>query len=452
MGPEFINVISGRSASFTGQLAPERCSIQDAPLALQRRDWASKLSLYQQQTQQLHGCVQIRVHDPSGLAVVPGQANCKVERVNDREVIASGGVCYFPISSVSNFELKYEINPQCADFSRIANLPSPIAPPVAGHLKLAPLDIFGFGGFYVSGDSSGRSPQLKPIGSTALRLTIQPSSTDVRLSTDMGGGTPRWPVVAHPDVHMAAFDIFRREGTSSAVLTTQLFAQNLCTDETKPECRFSFPLGALFQLKQLKSDGRTMLLDQWYSGAIVPAFWQGFLPATREISFLDFREGRRYRLEADLTYMSMNYGLFKEGFKNYLVSLGLLKIDPDQPLAPLRPIAKLPTLKGLIPSAPLPDLKPLTPGGASDVSLELNRMRSLVTDVNWPPLYEKICAGEKCLPALDGQAHLKVGLEFTIDKFENNHAAISDLRVWRESSLLSEYNIQTTKLMRPECK
>ena len=68
-------------------------------------------------------------------------------------------------------------------------------------------------------------------------------------------------------------------------------------------------------LSEIRSDGRPLLLDQWYSGGIAPAFWQGFLPASRELPFIHFRAGQRYRLEADLTYLSMYHRLFKEGFK-----------------------------------------------------------------------------------------------------------------------------------------
>lgn len=439
-GPEFINIVSGRSASFTGQLAPDRCRVADAPLPLVQRDWDAKINLYQKQTRQLHSCVQIRIHDPSGVRPAVDQEACQVSLVNDREAVVSGGVCFFQISPVSNFQLTYELNPECSDPARFAAL------------QLEPLDISAFAGFYVSGDASGRSPNLKPLGTTNLRFSIEASEPTVHMSTDMGPGVPRWPVVVEPDVHIGTFEIFRADEASRAVLTSSLFAQNLCDDPERVECNFGFPLGSQFNLKEIRSDGRTALLEQWYSGGLVPAYWQGFLPATRELSFSAFKAGRRYRLEADLTYFSMYYRLFKENLKNYLISLGLLKIDPDQPLMPLQPIATIPGLKGLSPAAQLPNLQPLTPGGVTDMSVELNNLRRMVTDINWPPFYEKVCGPNGCAQALNGQARLKVGVDFTIDGFEGGKAKTSDLRIWRQSAFLPEYDQSTPSMMRPDCE
>ena len=439
-GPEFINLLGGRSASFIGQLVPDKCTVANSPLPIVQNDWDFKQSLYQKQTRQLQACVQVRVHDPSGVTPAPDQQECQIERVDEREVVASGGVCFFQISPLSNFELKYEIKPQCADSSQFAAV------------GLEPLDIFAFAGFYVSGDATGRSPTLKPLGSTALRMTIEASDSVVRMSTNMGQGTPRWPVVAHPDVHMGEFEIYQRDDASPAVLTTRLFARNACMEQDKTECNFGFPMGMQFNLGEVRADGKIQLIDQWYTGGVVPPFWQGFMPANRELANAAFRKGQRYRLEADLTWMSMYYKLFRDGFTNFLVSLGLWKIDPNQPLVPLRPVATIPGLKGILPQQPLPNFSPLVPGGANDMSVELNRLRGLVVDLSWPPLYEQLCSEDACVRALDGQARLKVGIDFTFDGIVNGKAQTSALRVWRESSYLSDYVQSTDAMMRPQCE
>lgn len=439
-GPEFTNLLSMRSTSFTGRLVPDRCQVVDAPLPFVQRSWDANLDLYQKQTRQLHECVRVRVHDSLGVDPAPEQVACQVERVNENEVVVSGGVCFLQIHPTSRFELTYEINPACSDESQFSAL------------GLEPLDIWSYSGFYVSGDATGRSPELKSLGSTALRFTIEASEPAVQLSADMGQGTPRWPVSVDPDVHMAEFILQQRDAASRPQLWTQLFIQNTCQDDQNAECQFGFPVGMMFNLKELKSEGRISLLEQWYAGGVAPAYWQGFLPASRQLNFSAFESGRRYRLEADLTYLSLYYRLYKEGLRDWLVSLGVLKIDPTQPLVPLKPISTIPALGGLTPASPISVLPPLTPGGSNDITLELNRLRSLLTDVNWPPFYERMCAGDICARALEGQAKLRVGVDFTFDGFANGKAKTSNYRVWRESAYLPEYDQQPSELTRPKCE
>lgn len=439
-GPEFINLISGRSASFIGQLSPERCTIAGAPFQFGQVDWDSKSTLYKEQTRQLHACLQMRVEDPSGVKPAGNQQACRMEILSEKAVLASGGVCYFQITPISNFTIRYELKPECQDPSRYADL------------QLGAFDIGAFSGFYISGDSSGQSLQLKPLGSTALRLTIEPLSASVSMSTDMGKGSPRWPVVVHPDAHIAQFEIFKREEDSRSLINTNIFAESACRDEQNEACYFGYPLGAQFSLREVQPSGRTLLVEQWYSGGSVPAFWQGFIPASRELTFTAFRKGYRYRLEADFTYLSIYHRLFKEGFRNFLVSLGLWSIDHTQPLVPLRPVAVTPALQAFKSNPPVPDLQPLTAGGINDISLELNRMRSLLSDVTWPPFYEKMCGTEGCVRALEGQAQLLAGVEFTFDGFENGKAKTTAYRTWRRSAFLPDYDLEVKEMMRPECK
>lgn len=438
-GPEFINSVSRFSASFTGILAPDRCQIVDAPIALALRDWDYKQQLYQKQTRQLQSCVQIRVHDTGGILPAPDQKHCKVAMINENEAVVSGGLCYFMVSSKSNFVLKYEIQTQCADEQQFS---------AAG---LEPLDIFGLAGFYLSGDSSGQSPNLVPLGSTGLRMTIEPTEPSVKLSTDMGIGNPRWPVVAYPDVHMGSFEIIQESQSATAGLNHLLFAQSGCRDESNQECNFHFPLGMQMNLREVGPDGSTTLLDQWYFGGVVPPFWQGFIPGARQVSNVALRSGHRYRLEADLTFSSMYYRLFRDGFSNFMINQWNWSIDPTQPLGPLQPVATIPALKAMSPNRPLPDLPPLLSGGASDLAVQLSRLRSLLTDIDWPPVYEQMCGANGCVRAVDGQAKLKVGVDFTIDGFVDGKAQTSNLRSWRESAFLPEYNQTTNALMRPQC-
>lgn len=437
-GPEFTNLFSRSSASFSGVLFDDRCKIVDAPRPFVLRSFDVKKSEYEKQSRQLSTCLRMRVRDAARIRPAENQQLCTIHPINNNEVLASGGLCFFQVSQESGFSVSYEVNPDCADAEKFNDL------------GLEPLDIFAKGAFFLSGDATGRSRSLASLGWTSLRFSIEAPEDRVALSTNMGQGTPRWPVRPFTDFHMGQIAVEQRDNNAS--LVTFLFAENVCQNEGSIECRFAVPLGMRFSLRELDSRGESRLLEQWYAGGVAPAKWQGFVPAERRLTFQDFRPGRRYRLEADLTYLSLYYQLFKEGFRDFLVSLGLMSIDPSQPLRPLPPIALLPAIGSLKPQLPLPTVHPLSPGGGEDLVLELNRLRALLTGVDWPPFYERMCGESGCVRALEGQAKMVVGVDFNIDEFVDGRAKLSGLKVWRQSAYLPEYSLNVSSLMRPDCQ
>lgn len=437
LGPEYVNLVGRRSASFNGMLNNDQCKVINEPLPATFQTWEDKESLYKLKTRQLHSCVQYRIKDLAGIEPASDQFGCQVFQLSEFEVIARGGVCYFRIKPHSSFSMQYELNPECANEQNFQSL------------ELGPLDMFAFNGFYLSGDPSGQSSTLIPLGSSVLRFSIQAPSEQLRLSADMGNSAPRWPVVAYPEVHMA--DLRIEKSGSQTWLLSQLFFKNSCPYDDLSSCRYTTPVGIQYSVKEVLAGGKFRYLDQWYSGAAAPAFWEGFFPFQRDIRNFEFKAGSRYRLEADLTYLSVNYRLFREGFKDFLIQQGLWTIDPNLPLRPLPPIAVVPGLDSLKTQPLLPVVSPLSPAGGNDLELELSQLRALLKGVDWPPYFESMCGDSGCADAISGQAKLKVGVEFTVVGFENGKANTSDYRVWRESSFAPEYNGTTNSLMKADC-
>lgn len=436
-GPEFVNLIGGHSAAFTGQLNPDNCSVRDGAVALNLKTWDEKLALYRQQTRQLNRCLQLRVQDVAGIVPATEHPACEVEKISDNEAIARGGLCYFRVNPNSSFTVKYEINPECTDANNFSRL------------ELSPLDLFAYSGFYISGDSTGRSTYLKPVGSSSLRFSIEAPPSDVKLSVDMGQGSPRWPVQAFPDVHMGEVEIFGKGDESRFV--PRLFFKNQCLGEQNAACNYAMPIGVQFTLKDISGD-RIQTLDQWYTGGIAPAQWEGFFPTQRDMTNFKFKAGGRYRLEADLTYLSLYHRLFKEGFKTFLIQRGLWTIDANAPLLPIPPISRMPGFDTMVPVSQLPTVSPLTPGGGNDFQMELNQLRAMLTGIDWPPFYEEMCGDAGCARANSGEARLKVGVDFTLIDFKDGRGESADYRVWRESSFASEYDVETQSLIGAVCQ
>lgn len=437
-GPEFVSLSGSHSVAFTGALAPDRCRAVNSPVPMVLKNWDEKSAHYVKQTNALKRCVVLRVRDSAGVQPAAQHPACEIQRVNSQEVRAQGGLCYFRINPNSFFTVNYELSPECSGTADIISQ------------QLESNDIFASTSFYISGDSSGRSNLLKPLGSGVLRLSVEPSQNETLLSVDMGEGAPRWPVEAFPNVHIGNLKI---EGQpQDARLTSELFVKNDCPTQQAVPCSSSLPVGVQYSLRELKPDGRTRLLDQWYAGGVAPVGWEGFLSAQRNMTNFTLTAGGRYRLEADLSYMSIYYRLFKEGFKNYLIQRGHWSINPDAPLIPIPPIALIPGLSAFQPTAPLPSASHLTPGGKEDFQLELNQLRALLTGVDWPPYYEKMCGDAGCARAHGGAAKLKVGVEFRFKGFDAPDEKIDQLTIMRESTFQSEYSRPVTELFQAVCK
>lgn len=437
-GPEFVSLSGGHSVAFTGKLAPDRCRAINAPYGMEFNSWEQKQVRYAEQTRRLNQCVVLRVRDSAGIHPAEQHPACKTVSIDKNEVVAQGGLCYFRINPNSFFTITYELSPECADAS------------VANDFRLDSNDIFGTTSFYVSGDPSGRSNLLRPLGSGSIRFSEEASAGFVPLSVDMGEGAPRWPVEAYPDVHMG--DLIIEGKPQDARLTTQLFLKNACPLEHYAACSSALPIGIQYSIKELKPDGGSRMLDQWYAGGVSPVGWEGFFATQRNMTNFALEPQKRYQLEADLTYLSIYHRLFKEGFKNYLIQRGHWVINSDTPLIPIPPIAVMPGLTAFQPGAPLPLAPHLTPGGKQDFQLELNQLRALLTGVDWPPYYEEMCGERGCARAQSGKAKLRVGVEFRFRGFDEPGEKIDQLKIWRDSSFQSEYAKPVDALFKAECK
>ena len=99
----------------------------------------------------------------------------------------------------------------------------------------------------------------------------------------------------------------------------------------------------------------------------------------------------------------------------------------------------------------MPVISPLAAGGGNDLQLELNQMRALLKGVDWPPYYNEMCGTEVCAKANSGQARLKVGVDFTIEKLGDGLAKASDYRIWRDSSYTDAYDLSPSTLIKAVC-
>jgi hypothetical protein len=443
-GPYNTNMYGTQGASFTGLLVNDECRVE-GPINFGRTPFTQIHSLYQTRTQALHSCIRMRVHDVTGIKPAEPQVACNVETITPYEAIAKGGVCYFMIVPGAAFNITYELDPECSSQEKLASL------------NFAAHDITAFSGFYISGDASGHSSSLLPLGSTTLRLSTEASGKNFPLSTKMGEGVPLWPARYETEFHMGDVRI-NNAGEGRSAISTSILISNACEKTCtngicESPCDYPTAVGSQVMLEELHTNGHVSLLDIWYTGTNAPAQWQGALSSSRYVNYPFFAPGKRFRITADLTYLTMFHQLYKEGFKQLLVDIGILRADPTKPTRPLPPIATLDTIKTLSQIPQVPQFPLLGDNGVTDYSLTLNALRSLIQLMGWPPYYTEACYGTKCVPATHGGAKTLVGVDFSIESIApDGSAQLSKMELWRKSTFLPSYHIETDTLPKVRCR
>jgi hypothetical protein len=145
--------------------------------------------------------------------------------------------------------------------------------------------------------------------------------------------------------------------------------------------------------------------------------------------------GHKYSIEIDLAYPDQYFNVFKQGFRQYLVDVA----DVADALVSAG-FGTLPTLKPLPGAGGLPDIPIMPPLGGLldnrvDVGDALSTLNRLVKFNGWPPFYESLCQGDRCVDIRANKNTYKVGAEFEIVDFIEGEAALRGVTLWRKSAL-----------------
>lgn len=449
-GPEYINIKYQTTSSFLGSLGNNYCKLKNTEVS-NPRDYEAKAAYFKKQSDVMRMCLQYRVTDHGQLPIryVSTQPDCKIEKVDSHTVVATGGLCYFQINRKSSFSVRYELNPKCSDME---------------YLKwnnIDPMDFFIFSGFYIAGDASGHSMDLTPLDAAKIRLTVEPWGDSLPMSIPYPF-SPMWPTRVSTDYHMGNVRIFKNNDRKRAqVVEASLIASNLCGRSCNgPNCAsvcdFHSVLGAEMKLYELNSAGEPLFLDLWYAGGMVPAQWEGFLPTSRVLQFDAIVPGRRYRVEASLSYPDMYYRLFKKGFEQLLIDLSTYKngyslTGGGRSLPTLTPLEPLRSSNNQ-----LPLLKPYrgltSANGLADIWTALDTLNNQFHIVGWPPFYEEYSRNGKTRNILDGSNEITISMDFTVKEFEpNKEAVLSDFVIRRSSNTLRNYSKRLDKQPYIDC-
>lgn len=451
MGPDIISSDYHRANSYTGYFLNDRCSIVDSPLDPGRTiTYEKKLAYYKNQTKTLQTCLEAVVVDHSrlGLNLPESQNGCTVLRTGKDSAVMRGGYCFLRISPDSEFKIQYNVRAECAQSKFLRD---------AG---LAPIDFNSSVSLYLAGDASGHSTDLTQLEMIDTRFTIQPASDLIKLSTNFGSNTPRWPAAWVADVHMADFKI---KSTDFPELATTFLIDNQCPTACKDglctgPCDFMIPGAAEGRLYKLPKSGKAEILDVWYQGGIVPAHWQGLIPGeTHSFGYQPFVAGERYRLSFKFGFPDTYFRIAKDGFRQFLIKLSMPRAGDIsvRALPALEPMTGLAALYRELPGVkPLPALQPHLRNLETSWQEPLATLASYLDFEGWPPYYEDICSTDlkKCLQPYNGGGQTMVSVDFTVTELTAPEYKVKDLIVRRESDILPIYERAVTKVPHVECQ
>lgn len=427
LGPEVFDKNYGSGSSFFGSIPDDKCKVENTLLD-KAVPFAIKNATFSSQTALLHTCVVTRVINGSGdpLLIPPNQPGCKVESlVSPSEALFSGGYCFVGLGIKPVFYVNYEIREECRSQAFLD---------LNG---ITPRDFFAFGAYFIAGDASGQSLDLKPLDSVSLRYTQEPSEKALPLSADFGLSEPRYPARVGVEIDMGSVRVVDLE-SQGAMLSGSFHVINRCDNvcqggKCANPCEFPAAVGSVLTLVD-KSLGQPVHVV--YTGAVAPPMWEGLLPFQTRVPAQLLLPGRSYILEADVGYLDQYYNIFKQGFSQFLIDVG--EVDG---LLQQSGYGALPGLRPLSSTAALPDM-PLFPPlggllGGSQVSAgeALESLNRLIKFSGWPPYYQDLCSGPKCVNIPKAQNKYKVSAEFTLAEFVDGEARIEGLVLSRTSAV-----------------
>jgi hypothetical protein len=435
-GPQIVTGNYTTVSSFISSIGDDQCTIKNSPFVPQ--DFPGRKAQFEELSRTVNSCLRTRVYDfgPTRGRPARNQRFCTLEKTADGGFLVNGGLCFFEVTPGSEFKISYEWNPTC------------LQPSSLQAQGINPQDFRVFSGFYLSGDASGQSLDLTPLGANTLRMLIEPSEKHLPISVDFGNTNGRWPIVTRSDVHFVEPRILMPEGIDHSV-EQGILVKNTCTGQSwngflAGSCDFPFALGAQMTIGELLPNGEEIVMDYWFGGGVAPSQWDGIVPTLRRTKTLKLEIGKRYRITADMSYPDQYYRMFRKGFNQLLIDNSLL--DGSLGQAGLGSVPSLTPIKGTRVLADLGVIPGLPALGLANDTSEiiygvLESLNALLGFEGWPPFYEKWCNGGNCRGLLANDNSLKMTSEFTITGVDGGGVAtLSDLRITRSSNLWPTYD------------
>jgi len=282
--------INGRTAdiSFVKKLNDDSCHLRNNPFP-ESQGFQERFAHFNHQFDLLRACAYYDISEINGndIELPDLQPAARIDRVDHRHIRAQGDFVFVKIKRNSRFAIGVGLKQECMDRNFLKQM----------HLE--PSELQALLNTYVSGDSSGSSTNLMPIGSSRVRFVLAAGSDLMPVgSMDQRVESPSWPVTFKTGVEFGSLSIHSQNDSRLKIDFAPLvdnFARTRCVNGIcSVENSFSAPIAGLVELVDL-GRSRNRVFDSWYFGASAPGQYQGFVESVSR--YLDaglMSVGKRY--------------------------------------------------------------------------------------------------------------------------------------------------------------
>lgn len=405
---------------------PNLCRIEN-PIFAKGVDFDQKKSLVLRQQKFLKQCTFISVAELNGrpLRYKHEQERCKVTNQGASIVQLEGDYCFLNINPSYNLAVTLGVKPECLHIDTMKEL----------GLEFG--DIEAALNTYVTGDDTGLSTEVDPIGSSRYRYTFQAQESMLKLSEDMGPEAPRFPDTYNAELNMGDLQ-FAPAGDQRLDLNMYLSVDNfhnsvckngLCVNPSN----YNIPVAAEVEIFKIEQSGKQTFVDGWSTGGIAQGSWQGLMRFPQQsIDGASFEKGQAYKVIVTMIDPFEDFYIFLNRAEQLLVDLkgvnGVAGLDTIPSLNSLHLLPHLPNLLGL-PNITSNDIN-------GDLATSLAFFKQLGATRLWPAFYGNLCdpSHGQCFQASKQKFWNRFTTTFTVGDLDDQGTyKLENIRLVKES-------------------
>ncbi|WP_413560318.1 hypothetical protein [Bdellovibrio sp. HCB209] len=423
---------------------PEVCSMQNSKVVASYNPQRTKAN-FSRQYKFLRSCFDLRVVDLGSAPIIAkeNQEFCKIERTSDGALILKGDMCFLKIRSQSQFAIQPVLNKRCTDADYLNSL------------GVQAQDIYANINILTTGDDTGYSTDVENIGSRPMHINITPNSSLLNLSENFGTGVPRFTTSYNINSDWGDLKI-RTDFKEKTEFNLSFFVSNMVDEKCAGSAcasssNFTQPFVGQVELFKLRRGGSPQLVEEWWDGGLVPPNWQGFVKGIKyRVPDTVVESGGRYRMIATFQDPTDDYAIFLNGLRQMLMRMydiegSTVGIDTLPALSTLSTLGAIPGFGGT---------RVLNSNNQSvDLAETIKGLEEIISSTVWPPYYESICDGSKCVKFGKRKFHQRLVLEFTVKKpeYEGEDLELRDIQMQKISPVFDSYPMQKSDFVKLQC-
>jgi len=399
-------------------------------------------------------CIAFKITKSNGQAIEfdSNQPNCTILKTDEdkKEVLFSGGDCFFKNDPGSVFSVSIVPNPDCSD---VEFLKENKIPQMAFKGKFEAY-------FYPSKELGDIFRPVSDGEKNDLFININPSPELLAHYEDYTEDNTRlikpnnW---LEPRVQIAklAFMPLRKDLTS---VNLDFFVDTngpmVCLDRScSGQNNYDIPIAPKFIIYDLSRPKRDQFMSEGHIGGRVQNQWQGLISTRLNLKNNDLEVGHTYKVQLIFSDPTYDYSQLMAQTKRF--------VDLDEYtdfFDSARPgTATVPSFREFGEGRDLPSIPSLSNDTASKIPENLNEyFKNLIADAkdkHFPPFYEYVCdeVGKNCRKS-SKRKHIVFEINFKVKEIKKRSVEMENITIKKVSQIGRSYEVQVTEFPKLECK